>query len=62
MDTPVAATQPVGRPRWMPRAEFVRLIGTNQADSVLRQELAELAPDTTDDIPFSTKIEARNDG
>ena len=49
---PVAVIQPVGRrPTWMPRAEFVRLIGGHQADAGLARELAELVPNSTDDLP-----------
>lgn len=48
---PVAVLQPLGRrPRWLERDEFVRRIGSNQADPGLTQDLAELAPDTTDDL------------
>lgn len=50
---PVAVLQPVGRrPRWLAREEFVRRIGSRQADPALAGELAELAPDTTDDVPL----------
>jgi prevent-host-death family protein len=46
---PVAVLAPVeNRPRWMPRAEFVRRLV--QADPGLTDELAELVPDTTDDV------------
>ena len=49
---PVAVLQPVGRrPRWLGREEFVRRVLPHQADAGLAGELAELAPDTTDDIP-----------
>jgi prevent-host-death family protein len=49
---PVAVLQPVGRrPRWLAREEFVRRVLPHQADPGLAGELAELAPDTTDDIP-----------
>lgn len=49
---PVAVLQPVGRrPRWLSRDEFVRRIGSHQSDAALRRDLAELAPDTTDDLP-----------
>jgi prevent-host-death family protein len=48
----VAVLQPVGRrPQWIPRDEFVRRVLRNQADPALAAELADLAPDTTDDIP-----------
>ena len=49
---PVAVLQPVGRrPRWLGRDEFVRRVGSHQADAALRRELAELAPDSTEDLP-----------
>ena len=48
---PVAVLQPVGRrPRWLAREEFIRRVLPHQADPGLAGELAELAPDTTDDI------------
>ena len=50
---PVAVLQPVGRrPRWLAREEFARRVLPHQADVGLAHELAELAPDTTDDIPL----------
>ncbi len=49
---PVAVLHPVGRrPRWLARDEFVRRVAPHQADADLARELAELAPDTTDDLP-----------
>ena len=49
---PVALLQPLGRrPDWLPREEFLRTVLAHQADSALTAELAELAPDTTDDLP-----------
>lgn len=49
----VAELRPVSRrPRTMSRAEFVANVLPYQADPALRQELRELNPDTTDDIPF----------
>jgi prevent-host-death family protein len=49
---PVAVLAPVGRrPRWMAADEFVHSIGLHQADPGLATTLAELAPDTTDDLP-----------
>ena len=49
---PVAVLQPIGRrPRWLESAEFLRRVGPRQADSGLRIELLELAPDSTDDLP-----------
>ena len=48
---PVAALEPLpDRPRWMARDEFVRRVLVSQADPGLARELAELAPDTTDDL------------
>jgi prevent-host-death family protein len=50
---PVAVLQPVGRrPRWMDREEFTRRILPHQADPDLRDTLRELAPETTDDLPW----------
>lgn len=49
----VAILKPVGRqPRWLGRDEFVRRIGSHQADPQLRVVVAELAPDSTDDLPL----------
>jgi prevent-host-death family protein len=49
---PVAVLQPVGRrPRWLGRDEFVRRVGSHQADAALSGELAKLAPDSTEDLP-----------
>ncbi|MEO5965206.1 MAG: hypothetical protein ABIR11_07050, partial [Candidatus Limnocylindrales bacterium] len=39
-----------GRPRWLGRDAFVREILRHPADAALRDELRELAPDTTDEI------------
>jgi prevent-host-death family protein len=48
---PVAVLQPLGRrPRWLPREEFVRRVVRHQADAALGRELADLTPDTTDDL------------
>lgn len=50
---PVAVLQPVGRrPVWLAREEFIRRVLPHQADPGLAGELADLAPDTTDDIPL----------
>lgn len=50
---PVAVLQPIGRrPRWMARDEFARRLGGRLADAGLAEELRELLPDTTDDIPI----------
>lgn len=47
---PIAVLRAVGpRHRWMSRAEFTRRL--RQADAALAGELAELAPETTDDLP-----------
>jgi prevent-host-death family protein len=49
---PVAVLLSVGRrPRWMAKGEFSRRIMGRQADPGLRQELRDLAPDSTDDLP-----------
>lgn len=49
---PVAALVPVGprRRRWIPRAELIRRLEVSQADPGLRDDLARLAGDTTDDL------------
>ncbi len=50
----VAVLQPTGRrPRWLVREEFVRRVVSHQADAMLRSELRELAPDTTDDLALT---------
>jgi prevent-host-death family protein len=50
---PVAMLVPIGRrPRWMPKEEFVRTVLAHQADAGLSDELREMMPDTTDDIPI----------
>lgn len=41
-----------GRPRWLPRDEFVRAVLRHPADPGLRDELRDLAPDTTDEAPL----------
>lgn len=47
----VATLVPVRAGRqWMPRHEFLRTLQGHQADAALRQDLAELAGDTTDDL------------
>jgi hypothetical protein len=40
------------RPRWLAREAFVRDILARQADPGLRDELRELAPDATDELPL----------
>ena len=50
---PVAVLQPLSRrPRWLSREEFARRVVSQQADAGLTQQLRDLAPDTTDDLPF----------
>lgn len=50
---PVATIEPIGRRRpWMTREEFIREILSHQADPGLSDELREMNPDTTDDIPW----------
>jgi prevent-host-death family protein len=50
---PVAVLQPLNRrPRWVSRDEFVRRVVAGPADADLTQQLRDLAPDTTDDLPF----------
>jgi len=43
------ALQPVTR-RWLPRQELARRLQSNQADPALRQDLLDLAGETTDDL------------
>ena len=51
---PVAVLVPARRrPVWMARSHFVREVLSHPADPDLREELAELSPDTTDDIPVA---------
>lgn len=48
----VAVLQPLGRrPSWLARQEFIRRIVAHQADAGLAEDLAMLAPETTDDLP-----------
>jgi prevent-host-death family protein len=49
---PVASLVPVAttQRRWLPRAELVRRLAVVQADAALRDDLAALAGDTTDDL------------
>lgn len=42
----------LGRPRWIAREDFVRLVLRHPADAGLRAELRDLAPGTTDDEPI----------
>ncbi len=51
---PVAQLEPISRrPRWLPRDEFVRRVQAHQADAELADELRDLAPDSTDDLPLT---------
>ena len=49
---PVASLVPFEAPRrrWLPRAELVRRLAVAQADPGLRDDLAALAGDTTDEL------------
>ena len=49
---PVASLVPFDRSRrrWLPREELLRRLATAQADPGLREDLARLAGDTTDDL------------
>lgn len=38
------------RQRWVPRQAFVRNVLAHRADAALTRDLAELAPETTDDL------------
>ena len=50
---PVAELSPVPeKPRWMPKDRFIREVLAHQADPGLAADLAGLAPDTTDDLPW----------
>ncbi len=50
---PVAEMAPVeGRPRWMGRGRFVRDVLAHQAAPGLAADLASLADETTDDLPW----------
>lgn len=49
---PVAELSPISRrPRSIPWEEFERRLAGHKADQTLASELAELLPDTTDDLP-----------
>ena len=51
---PVAVLEPLTRrPRWLSREEFVHAVISDQADADLTQQLRDLVPDTTDDLPFA---------
>lgn len=48
---PVATLRPLDRgTRWMRRADFLVHIAGHQADAALTDDLASLAPGTTDDL------------
>jgi prevent-host-death family protein len=49
---PVASLVPFeqSRRRWVPRAELVRRLAVTQADPSMRDDLARLAGETTDDL------------
>jgi prevent-host-death family protein len=49
---PVASLVPFesSRRRWLPREDLLRRLATTQADPGLRDDLARLAGDTTDDL------------
>ncbi len=49
---PVASLVPFepARRRWLPRAELARRLGVVRADPGLREDLARLAGETTDDL------------
>jgi len=50
---PVAELAPiVERPRWMSRGRFVNDVLAHQADAGLSADLASLAGETTDDLPW----------
>ena len=50
---PVAQLNPIpGRPTWMARSTFAARVLPHQADAALTDELARLAPDTTDSLPL----------
>jgi len=50
---PVAELAPIAeRPRWVGRGRFVSDVLDHQADSGLAADLASLADETTDDLPW----------
>lgn len=50
---PAAVLRPVqGRPRWLPRDEFLAAFASRQADSGLRADLSALSPETTEDLDW----------
>lgn len=49
---PAARLTPLPAHReWIPRSELARRLRANQADPGLRDDLAQIAGDTTDDLP-----------
>jgi prevent-host-death family protein len=49
---PVAQLVPIrDRPRWISRADFVNRVIADQADPGLADELADLAGESTDELP-----------
>ena len=50
---PAAVLTPLrDRPRWVTREVFVTRLVSRAADARLRDDLDDLAPDTTDDLPW----------
>ena len=50
---PVAVLGPVsGRRRWISKDEFVRRFAEKQADAGLADDLRQLVPDVTDELPM----------
>jgi prevent-host-death family protein len=50
---PVATIEPLHhRPRWLDRRAFLADVLSHQADAGLTDDLAHLADETTDDLPF----------
>lgn len=50
---PTAVLVPIGRrSRWLPRSTFVSTVLAHQADPGLAEDLAELAGETTDELPL----------
>jgi prevent-host-death family protein len=51
---PVAVLRPVtSRPRWMSGPEFFLRLSRHQSDPAMAQDLADLAPDMTDELPLA---------
>jgi prevent-host-death family protein len=50
---PVAVLRPIAaRPRWMSGSEFSLRLSRHQSDPALTEDLSEMVPDTTDDLPL----------